>query len=75
MSTTSFNPFETEFVRIQKPGVLKDGDRVAGSKLTLDQHKLKYGHFGGDNPGVPSKDNRNEGGRPTTASTSAPRWG
>jgi hypothetical protein len=61
VSTTSFNPFETEFVRIQKPGERKVGERVVGSKFTLDQHKLKYAHFGGPDPGVPSKDNRNAG--------------
>ena len=53
VGTTSFSPFESEFVRIQAP----DSDRPTGSSVTLDQHKLHYAHFGGPDPGKPSAAN------------------
>ena len=52
VGTTSFNPFETEFVRIQRP---------TGPKVTLDQHKLQHAHFGGLDPGEPGPANFNAG--------------
>jgi G8 domain len=51
IATTSFSPWETEFVRIKK--VEKEGN---GTRLTLDQD-LHYYHFGGNDPGVPGDSN------------------
>jgi G8 domain len=55
IATTSFSPWETEFVKIHK--VEKEGN---GSKITLDQH-LHYYHFGGPDPGLPSDANYTAG--------------
>ena len=50
VATTSFSPFETEFVQIQS--VVPSG---TGSKVTLKPgNELKYYHFGSADPGVPS---------------------
>jgi G8 domain len=53
IATTSFSPWETEFVRIAK--LEKES---TGTKITLDQ-KLQYYHFGGPDPGVPGSANYN----------------
>jgi len=45
VATTSFNPFETEFVRIKKP----NSGSPAGARVDVDQ-KLKYAHFGSPIP-------------------------
>ena len=52
VATTSFSPFETEFVQINAP-VSKGAD---GSTVTLKQ-SLKHYHFGGSDPGPPSSAN------------------
>ncbi|MBI4380783.1 MAG: G8 domain-containing protein [candidate division NC10 bacterium] len=52
IATTSFSPFETEFVQINAP--VSKG--AAGSTVTLKQ-SLKYYHFGGSDPGPPSSAN------------------
>ena len=52
VATTSFSPWETEFVQL-------DGDAVkagTGSTVKLKQ-ALNFYHFGGTDPGKPSKDN------------------
>ena len=55
VATTSFSPFETEFVQLAAdPTQDEDG----GSQVTLKQ-ALKYYHFGGKDPGHPSADNYN----------------
>lgn len=51
VATTSFSPWETEFVQISN--VQKEGN---GSVVTLKQ-KLQYYHFGGDDPGQPGDAN------------------
>jgi hypothetical protein len=53
IATTSFSPFETEFSRISEI----DATRTI---VTL-QDPLVYYHFGGPDPGLPSKDNLNAG--------------
>jgi len=54
VATTSFSPFETEFVQIGKP----ESDGKGGTKVTLKENTpLKYYHFGGPDPGEPSKAN------------------
>ncbi len=54
VATTSYSPFETEFVQIGTP-VSKGQD---GSTVTLKSPQtLKYYHFGGPNPGPPSSAN------------------
>ena len=53
IATTSFSPFETEFARIK---AIDDTKTV----LTLAD-ALVYYHFGGADPGVPSKSNFNAG--------------
>ena len=64
VGTTSFNPFETEFVRIQKPN---------GAEVTLDQHKLQHAHFGGPIPASRGRRTSTPARTRTTGSTSAPR--
>lgn len=55
VATTSFSPFETEFVQLAAdPTQDEDG----GSKVTLKQ-PLTYYHFGGKDPGHTSADNYN----------------
>jgi len=54
VATTSYSPFETEFVQIGKP-VSKGQD---GSTVTLQSPQtLKHYHFGGPNPDPPSSAN------------------
>ena len=74
IGTTSFSPFETEFVRI---------NRIEGTTITLDQ-PLKYYHFGSLAPDTgPSSTCKDASGGALpaafcdgpTASTSAPKWG
>ena len=55
VATTSFSPFETEFVQLASDATL-DVDKT--SKVELVQ-SLKYYHFGGLDPGHPSSDNYN----------------
>ena len=54
IATTSFSPWETEFVQIDKIEY-DEKNNPAGSKITLMQ-PLVYYHFGGDDPGDPSTD-------------------
>ena len=54
VATTSFSPFETEFVQIG--GLNSDGK--GGTTVTLKQgQSLKHYHFGGPDPGPPSSAN------------------
>jgi len=54
VATTSYSPFETEFVQINAP--VSKG--AAGSTVTLKSPQtLKYYHFGGPDPGPPSSVN------------------
>lgn len=54
VATTSYSPFETEFVQINAP--VSKG--AAGSTVTLKSlQTLKYYHFGGPDPGPPSSTN------------------
>ncbi|HUA36572.1 MAG TPA: G8 domain-containing protein [Candidatus Binataceae bacterium] len=63
VATTSFSPWETEFVQIQSIG--KDPTAGStGSKITLSQ-PLAFYHFGGANPGVPSTGNYDAGSSTT----------
>lgn len=55
IATTSFSPWETEFVEIKK--VEQEG---SGSKITLVQG-LSYYHFGGVDPGAPGMGNYKAG--------------
>jgi hypothetical protein len=61
VATTSFSPFETEFVRIKRPEV--NDTELGKTKLTLDQHQLQHVHFGGPDPGKPSSANFDAGAR------------
>ncbi len=60
VATTSFSPWETEFVQIASVGQDTDNAGATGSKITLRQG-LQYYHFGGANPGLPSAANYNAG--------------
>jgi hypothetical protein len=54
VATTSYNPFETEFVQINAP--VSKG--AAGSTVTLKSPQtLQFYHFGGPDPGPPGPDN------------------
>ncbi len=53
IATTSFSPWETEFVSINSLGPDTDHAGATGSKITLNQ-SLKFYHFGGPDPGDPS---------------------
>jgi len=53
VATTSFSPWETEFVEINKVEQDQDNPNATGSKITLKQG-LEYYHFGGPDPGDPS---------------------
>lgn len=53
VATTSFSPFETEFVQIAEAPT---SDGKGGSTVKLKQ-KLLYYHFGGPDPGSPGPDN------------------
>ncbi|HEV8455755.1 MAG TPA: G8 domain-containing protein, partial [Gemmatimonadales bacterium] len=53
VATTSFNPFETEFVQIDTVNSAE-----GGTTITLKQG-LKHYHFGGKDPGPPSAENYN----------------
>lgn len=55
VASTSFSPFESEFVQIA--AVEAAG---SGSLVTLDQ-PLRHYHFGGADPGLPSEDNYGAG--------------
>ncbi len=55
VATTSFSPWETEFVQINKVEPDKDNPGATGSKITLQQG-LQFYHFGGPDPGDPSTD-------------------
>ena len=55
VATTSFSPFETEFMQIKD--VQRNG---SGSTVTLEQSVRHY-HFGGPDPGPPSSKNYNAG--------------
>jgi hypothetical protein len=61
VATTSFSPFESEFVRIQRPEA--NSTDLGKTKLTLDQHQLQHYHFGGPDPGKPSDANFGAGAR------------
>lgn len=52
VATSSFSPFESEFVQIASISANGSG----GTDLTL-RNKLRHYHFGSDDPGVPSADN------------------
>ncbi|MEJ7688897.1 MAG: G8 domain-containing protein, partial [Variovorax sp.] len=56
VATSSFSPFESEFVQIES--VTADG--VGGSDITLVQ-PLRHYHFGGADPGLPSEANYGAG--------------
>jgi hypothetical protein len=56
IATTSFSPWETEFVQIESVEQDKDNPNATGSRITLQQ-SLRYYHFGGEDPGVPSAAN------------------
>ncbi len=59
VATTSFSPWETEFVQIQS--AIKDPTAGSkGSQITLMQ-PLNYYHFGGADPGIPSVNNYSAG--------------
>ncbi len=63
VATTSFSPWETEFVQIQS--ISKDPTAGStGSKITLTQ-PLAFYHFGGANPGPPSSANYSTGSSTT----------
>ncbi len=53
VATTSFSPFESEFVQIDS---LQPGSGGSGTDVTLTQ-PLKHYHFGGADPGPPSDAN------------------
>ena len=54
VATTSFSPFETEFVQLE--GAPRP-DGAGGSQVTLaGSTKLKFYHYGGEDPGPPAKD-------------------
>jgi hypothetical protein len=53
VATTSFSPFETEFVKISD---IKKETTGGGSEISLETG-LRHYHFGGLDPGLPSKDN------------------
>jgi G8 domain len=55
IATTSFSPWESEFVQIDH--VEKEG---SGSRVKLKQH-LHYYHFGGPDPGIPGDANYQAG--------------
>ncbi len=56
VATTSFSPFETEFMQIDT----LNPDGKGGTTVTLKQSLMHY-HFGGPDPGVPSAANFNVG--------------
>ncbi|MGH7334415.1 MAG: G8 domain-containing protein, partial [Candidatus Rokuibacteriota bacterium] len=56
VATTSFSPFDTEFVQLAADAT-RDAT-TGGSQVTLAQ-PLKHYHFGGKDPGPPSADNYN----------------
>ncbi len=57
VATTSFSPFETEFVQI---GKLALNASTGGTTVTLaGGQTLKYYHFGGEDPGEPGAGNFN----------------
>jgi len=57
VATTSFSPFESEFVQID-PGKDPTSDGKGGSIVTLNANTpLKHYHFGGPDPGQPSAAN------------------
>jgi hypothetical protein len=60
IATTSFSPWESEFVQISKVEANADPQKLGASKITLAQG-LKFYHFGGANPGIPSDDNYTAG--------------
>ncbi|MGC1342753.1 MAG: G8 domain-containing protein [Candidatus Binataceae bacterium] len=53
VATTSFSPWETEFVQIKSLGQDTDNPNATGSKIVLNQG-LAFYHFGGPDPGDPS---------------------
>ena len=55
VATTSFSPFESEFVQIDTVTKGADGTTIGLKSDTF----LTYYHFGGKDPGPPSKDNYN----------------
>jgi hypothetical protein len=58
VATTSYSPFETEFVQIDH----LESDGKGGTKVTLKKETpLIYYHFGGPDPGPPSSANFNAG--------------
>ena len=69
VATTSFSPFESEFVQIET--VKPDG--AGGSLVTLKQ-ALRHYHFGGADPACLRRPTTARPRPPTSASTSAPRW-
>ncbi|HEV8455727.1 MAG TPA: G8 domain-containing protein, partial [Gemmatimonadales bacterium] len=56
VATTSFSPFETEFVQLAADPT--PDASTGGSQVTL-KHALKHYHFGGKDPGFPSAANYN----------------
>jgi hypothetical protein len=61
VATTSFSPFESEFVKIAS--LTADGE---GTTVTLESNTfLQYYHFGSKDPGVPSNENYHNGPRST----------
>src|SRR5262249_45638445 len=57
VGTTSFSPFESEFVQIDTP---RSGQGIPGSEVPLLQ-SLRHYHFGSQDPGIPSDANYNVG--------------
>ena len=55
IATTSFSPWETEFVQIDTVGPDIDNEGAKGSRITLKQD-LEFYHFGGADPGDPAAD-------------------
>jgi hypothetical protein len=61
VATTSFSPFESEFVQID-PNTPPKSDGKGGTLITLNAATpLKHYHFGGPDPGPPSSTNFNAG--------------
>ena len=56
VATTSFSPFETEFVQLASDPTLNSDKTTSNVELV---QTLKYYHFGGLDPGHPSSDNYN----------------